>query len=90
MPILTAVATPDWLQKRGGELKKSANGNAVTLYLNGTPVYLLQPIPARGKFACRILQTNNGHRLDKPDLTYSSEDEAVQGGLRQLQDVLGW
>jgi hypothetical protein len=90
MAILTAVATPDWVQKRGGELKKSRDGNSVTFYLNGSPVYLLQPIPARGKWACRILQTNNGQRIDKPDLTYASEEEALAGGLKQLQDALGW
>lgn len=90
MAILTAVTTPDWLRTRGGDLKKSADGNAVSVYLNGSPLYLLVPIPAKGKFACRITQTNNGQRLDKPDETYASEDAAFQGGLKQLQDVLGW
>lgn len=84
-----AVGTPDWMKQRGGELKASIDGSAVSVYLNGTPLYLLVPIPARGKFACRITQTNNGRRLDK-EATWGSPAEAIEGGLKQLRDTLGW
>jgi hypothetical protein len=84
-----AVGTPDWMKQRGGELKASIDGSAVTIYLNGTPLYLLMPTPAKGKFACRITQTNNGHRLDK-DATYTTPAEAIEGGLSQLRETLGW
>lgn len=85
-----ALATPDWLQTHGGQLKAASDGRSVSVYLNGTPIYLILPIPARGKWACRITQTNNGHRLERADFTYTSEAEALQGGLKQLQDALGW
>jgi hypothetical protein len=84
-----ALGTPDWIKSRGGELKASSDGGAVTVYLNGTPQYLLVPIPAMGKFACRITQTINGQRLDKA-ITYATVDEAFSGGLTQLREVLGW
>jgi hypothetical protein len=84
-----AVATPDWVKMRGGELKASSDGNALTVYLSGTPQYVLMPIPARGKFACKILQTINGQRLDK-DITYNSPADALAGGLIQLREALGW
>jgi hypothetical protein len=84
-----AVATPDWVKMRGGELKASSDGNAVAFYLNGTPLYVLTPIPARGKFACKIQETINGHRLDK-DITYNSPADALAGGLIQLREALGW
>ncbi len=85
-----AMATPDWLQKRDGLLKQSIDGNALTVYLNSAPLYVLRPIPAQGKWACRITQTNNGHRLDQASLAYATQAEAFQGGLQQLQTVLGW
>lgn len=84
------MATPDWIEKRGGQLRYSADGAAATVYLNGTPLYLLRPIPAKGKWACRITQTNNGHRLDKADLVYGNLNAAFEGGLNQLQEMLGW
>lgn len=84
------IATPDWVKLRGGEVKSSLASSTLTVYLNGSPAYLLIPTPARGRFACRITQTINGHRLDLADSVYESEPAALEGGLLRLRDVLGW
>jgi hypothetical protein len=84
-----AVNTPEWLTQRGGELRPAKDGRTYSLYLNGEPHYSLVPIPAGGKFACRVSQTINGKRLDGPT-TYATLEEAVHGGLTDLQKALGW
>ena len=52
-------------------------------------LYVLMPVPARGKFVCRISQTNNGRRHDG-DATFATADEALRGGLDRLREVMGW
>jgi hypothetical protein len=84
-----AVTTPDWLTTHGGELRPSKDGGSFTVYLGGEPQYLLLPIPAGGKHACRVSQTINGKRLDAGS-TFSSADDAVRGGLEDLRKALGW
>jgi hypothetical protein len=81
--------TPDWITRHAGELRESKDGNSWTLYLRGEPQYLLMPIPAEGKFACRISETVNGTRLDK-GATYPTREAALQGGLEVLRAALGW
>jgi hypothetical protein len=84
-----AVATPDWLEKRGGRLLPSKDGEAVLVYVGDEPQYLLMPMPAKGKFSCRVSQTVNGKRLDG-EATYPSREDAVCGGLEDLRKALGW
>ena len=84
-----AVANPDWLTQRGGELRASKDGKSYSIYLRGEPQYLLLPVPAAGKFAARVSQTNNGKRLDGNG-TYATFEEAVRGGLDDLRKALGW
>ena len=48
-----AVPTPDWLAQRGCELKASKDGLSYAVYCSGEPQYLLIPVPAGGKHACR-------------------------------------
>jgi hypothetical protein len=84
-----SIATPAWLQQRDGRLEGSQDGQSWLVYLASQPQYLLMPTPARGKFSCRISQTNNGRRLDQPAV-YDSVEQAVAGGLEQLRQVLGW
>ena len=83
------IAVPDWIKTRNGDLKPSKDGHSWTVWFAGQPQYLLEPLPAKGKFACRILQTNNGKRLDK-DGVWDSKEAALQGGLTGLREVLGW
>ena len=84
-----AVPTPDWLKQHDGELRESKGGHSWVVYLAGEPQYLVQPVPAEGKFACRVSQTVNGRRLDGA-ATYPSRDDAVRGGLDDLRKALGW
>ena len=37
----------------------------------------------------RVSQTVNGKRLDRPT-TYATREDALQGGLNDLRDFLGW
>jgi hypothetical protein len=84
-----AVTNPDWLTQHGGDLRLSKDGLSYTVYLAGEPQYLLLPIPASGKHACRVSQTNNGKRLDGAG-TYPTLAEALRGGLDDLRKALGW
>ena len=83
------VTVPDWLKSRGGELKPSKDGHSCLVYFAGQPQYLLEPVPAKGKFGCRIIQSVNGKRLDG-DGVWGSRDEALAGGLNVLREALGW
>ena len=47
------------------------------------------PIPAGGKYACRVAQSINGKRLDA-GATFATRDEALRGGLDDLRKALGW
>ena len=49
----------------------------------------LIPSPADGRFACVIAQMDNGKRIDK-GAKYSSNDDALRGGLEELRAFLGW
>ena len=78
------VPTPDWLKQRDGELRESKGAKSYTVYLRGEPQYLVVPVPAEGKHACRVSQTINGKRLDRGG-AWPSSDEAVRGGLEDLR-----
>ena len=84
-----AIATPDWLQSRGCRLVPDYDGFAWLVLINDTPQYKLTPVPAGGRFACQIVQTVNGKRLDK-GTTYATAEDAVKGGLEELRQALGW
>ena len=83
------MTTPDWLAQREGELRTSKGNAACAVYFAGQLQYVLVPVPAKGKFVCRITQTINGRRLDG-DATFATAEEAVRGGLEQLRAALGW
>jgi hypothetical protein len=83
------MTTPDWLAQRGAELKASKDGRSYVVQVNGHPQYLVIPVPADGKHACRVSQTVNGKRLDS-GAVHATVDEAVRGGLEDLRKALGW
>jgi antitoxin (DNA-binding transcriptional repressor) of toxin-antitoxin stability system len=84
-----SVPTPEWITRHAGELRESKDGHAWTVYFRGEPQYLLIPLPAEGRYTCRVSQTVNGRRLDKSE-TYPDRDAAVRGGLEVLRAALGW
>ena len=83
------VATPEWLKTRGAELHASKDGHTWTVSFAGLPQYLLEPLPAGGKLTCRVTQTINGKRLEGPG-SYATREDALNGGLTDLRNVLGW
>jgi hypothetical protein len=84
-----AVTAPDWLTRHGGELRASQDAHSWMVVFGGDVQYVLIPVPAGGKFGCRITQTINGKRQDLPAPAPSLE-EAVRAGLEVLRQGLGW
>jgi hypothetical protein len=83
------VAIPDWLRLHDGELRPGAGGNALLVYFRGEPQYVVQVVPVAGKFGCTVTQSINGRRLEG-NRTYDTKEEALQGGLEDLRQALGW
>lgn len=84
-----AVHAPEWLMKRGCELRASQNGNSWTVYLSGEPQYVLMLAPAGGYHSCKVMQSNNGKRLDTGGV-FPTREDAARGGLEDLRKALGW
>jgi hypothetical protein len=84
-----AVTAPEWLAKRGGEVRRYTAGPGWVVVFRGEPQYRLHAVPAEGKFGCQVVQTINSKRFDV-DKAYATEDEAVNAGLDQVRKVLGW
>ena len=82
------IPTPDWLTKRGGELRRGPTGPWLAL-VNGGLAYQLFVAPAKGQFTCVVTQTVSGKRLDK-GTTFPAADAALDGGLAELREALGW
>jgi hypothetical protein len=83
------MTTPDWLTQHGGEARTSKDGRSMTVYLTGAPQYLLILAPTTGKYGCKVVQSNNGKRLDG-GAAFPSPDAAFLGGLEDLRKALGW
>ena len=84
-----ATTTPQWLAVRGGELRESTTAGSWLVFFGNEPQYRLVPVPATGKFACEVMQTINGKRLESGN-TYPSAADALRGGLEDLRARLGW
>jgi hypothetical protein len=84
-----ALTAPDWLTRHAGELRPGVGQNVWLVYFDREPQYSLTPVPATGRHACRVLQTINGRRLDSTTV-YTSEEDALRGGLEDLRKALGW
>jgi hypothetical protein len=83
-----AVATPEWLNLHSGQVREGVNHSWLVIF-DGAPQYRLVPRPAGGKFACEVMQTINGKRVDRHG-TFPSIEDAVRGGLEDLRLALGW
>ena len=86
---MAITASPDWLKSRNAEMRPSKDNHVWTVYFAGQPQYLIEPLPGGGRFTCRVTQAVNGKRVEKPS-TYATREEALQGGLRDLREHLGW
>jgi hypothetical protein len=83
------MTTPDWLVQRGGAVKCGSDGATWYVLLNQQPNYSLVAVPVAGKFGCTVRQTNNGRRIESTG-TSATADEAIQRGLADLRQALGW
>jgi hypothetical protein len=84
-----AVTTPDWLTKHGGSLSASKDERRYAVYFAKEPQYVVEVIPTAGKFGAKVMQSNNGLRLENSGV-FPSADEAAAGGLEVLRKSLGW
>jgi hypothetical protein len=83
------MITPDWLARRGGELRPGPLGNSFYVYFDKEPQYAVTPVPVAGKHGCRVTQTINGKCVYAGG-AHATESEAIQSGLEELRKVLGW
>jgi hypothetical protein len=78
------------LKLRDGSIEPGLRDEARFVMIAGQPLYKLEVRPAEGKLICAVTDTVNGRRLDDGKLTYPSSDAALDGGLEQLREKLGW
>jgi hypothetical protein len=83
------MTTPDWLARRGGELRSGPLGAPWYVYFENEPQYAVTPVPVSGKHGCRVTQTING-RCIYAGGTNGTEAEAIQIGLEEVRKALGW
>jgi hypothetical protein len=83
------MTTPEWLARRGGELRPGPLGGAWYVYFDGEPQYAVTLVPVGGKHGCRVTQTINGKAMDGGG-GYATEAEAIQSGLEAVRKALGW
>ncbi|HLW68506.1 MAG TPA: hypothetical protein VKS79_24520 [Gemmataceae bacterium] len=86
---MTTIPTPEWLSQRGGQIRPGISANTWLILLSNMQEYAAMVTPAAGKFTCAVTQRNNGKRLDKATV-YPTAEAAVQGGLEELKQALGW
>jgi hypothetical protein len=92
--MMTAT-TPEWLSRHGGELTPRTgfatwdSGPTFAVLFDGGPQYLLAVVPVAGKFGCRITQTINGKLLGS-GASHATAEQALQAGLEELRQALGW
>jgi hypothetical protein len=83
------VSTPDWLVRHSGDLRLDRPTGRWLVYLDNEPQYRLEVRPAEGKFGCEIFQTNNSRHVGSGSAGVS-EEEAIESGLEELRQTLGW
>ncbi|MCS7020219.1 MAG: hypothetical protein NZ703_03315 [Gemmataceae bacterium] len=90
IPEVAVPPTPAWLQRHGGELRPALSANVVEVWVAGQPLYRLEVRPAYDRYSCAIVDMINGRRLDDPRSVYATAAQALNGGLEQLRQSLGW
>lgn len=83
------MEAPDWLAKRRGALRRGLNDATWLVTIDGRPLYKLVATTAGGKYTCGVTETVNGRRLDNGTI-WNSLTEALNGGLEELRQKLGW
>ena len=88
--MMNSPTVPGWLAQRDGAIQMGVQPDSHLVLIGGQPLYRLDVRPAAGRFACAVINSANGRRLDDAATTYASFDEALAGGLNQLREGLGW
>jgi hypothetical protein len=83
------LTSPAWLASHGGDLRRGTDGQTWYLTLGDQPQYALTAVPVAGQFGCAIRQTINGRRIESASRAATAED-AMQAGLEDLRQNLGW
>jgi len=83
------LTAPEWLTRHGGQLQWGSDGRTCFVLFGQNPQYALEPIPVAGRFGCVIRQTINGRRIDCSAQAATAE-AALQAGLEDLRQALGW
>ena len=84
-----SVTAPEWLTRRGGRLQMASDKATWFVMFGDEAQYALQPVPVGGEYGCAIRETINGRRIDSTSKAPSPE-AAVQAGLEDLRQALGW
>lgn len=84
-----SLTVPDWLTRRGGNVKLGSDQQTWFVTFDDKPHYSLRPVPAAGKHGCAVRQTENGRRFDHAQV-YDTPEAALRGGLDGLGKELGW
>jgi len=89
-PELAIPPTPEWLQRRGGLLRRNLQSNIVEVWLEGQPLYRLEVRPAQNQYTCVIVDMTNARTVGDGYSIYATAEQALAGGLEQLRGYLGW
>jgi hypothetical protein len=89
-PELAIPPTPEWLQRRGGLLRRNLQSNIVEVWLEGQPLYRLEVRPARNQYTCVIVDMTSARPISNGSSIYATTEQALAGGLEQLRGYLGW
>jgi hypothetical protein len=84
-----SVPTPDWLTRHGADLRGNPDGRSWTVYFGDTLEYVLQIVPVKGQYSCRVKQTISGKSLESGS-AHATPDDALRAGLEDLRQALGW
>jgi hypothetical protein len=84
-----ALTAPAWLTQHGGSLQPGSDRRTWFVLFAGQPQYALVPVPVTGQFGCAVRQTINGRRIDSSRRAATPE-AALQAGLEDLRQALGW
>lgn len=83
------VPAPDWLRKRGGDLKLGSDHRTWFVVFDHNPQYSLVAVPTKNEFGCAIRQTINGQRIECASVV-ATKEQAIGAGLEALRTTLGW
>ncbi len=83
------VATPEWLARRGGNLRAGNPGYSLFVDVAGAPLYKLVIAPAGGSFVGHVTETITG-RLVGDQASGATKEAAARAALEVLRKELGW